>query len=302
MKPVRRIVALAAILWPVLPVALAADAPPAAAPPPVVDCSTPTARTALPEPAFARCVDQLVAQGRRSPGTVSPAALNALVGEVTMRSIATSTPSHVEAIEALAGELERRHETTPLQRAAVVWVLQLNGRYDEARQRQGPEKSMFTSAFPRRVASVSPRRAGDVQAWGWDAKADTLTERFIDLSQGAHVIVRALPSCHFCAQAAVDIEADAGLRKAFAEHAIWIDRPFAGLEQDAMLDWTSRHPDMPMSVMHDPAGWPAPKSLATPDFLYVRDGRLVREIMGWQPGHEEDTREALRAIGIDPSP
>ena len=265
-------------------------------------CDAPTARAALPPPAFAGCVQQLVARSRQSPERLSAAALDALVGEVLMRSIDASAPAHVEAIETLLGELERRHETSPLQRAALVWVLQLNGRYDEARQRQGTTRTIYTSAFPTRVPSTSPRHAGELQTWVWNAKADTLSERFVDLSQGPRVIVMSAPNCHFCAQAVADIDADAGLRKAFAAHAIWVDRPFSGLDQDAMLAWTAAHPDAPITVLLDPAGWPRPGSRGTPDFLFLRDGKVVRELVGWPPGHEDDARQAFRAIGVDASP
>ena len=275
-----------------------APAPPDAAP----GCDTPASRAGLAPAAFARCAQALAARSRQSPRSVTPAALDALVGELVMRSIGASDPAHVQAIETLFAELERRRETTPLQRAALVWVLQLNDRYDEARRRQPSAKSIYSSAFPKRVPSITPRRAGELQTWLWDAKADTLTERFVDLSHGAQVIVWSAPNCHFCAQAASDIEADAGLRKAFAAHAIWVDRPISGLDQDAMLDWSARHPEAPITVMLDPAGWIIPRSLGTPDFLFLRDGRLVEDIVGWQPGHEDDVRRAFRAIGVDASP
>ena len=300
MIPALRLLAFSAIVF---LIAMAhADAGVPAPPEAPAGCATPATRAELAPTAFARCAQQLAARSRQSPQSVTPAALDALVGELVMRSIGASDPAHVQAIEALFAELERRHETTPLQRAALVWVLQLNDRYDEARRRQPPGKTIYSSAFPKRVPSAAPRHAGELQTWVWDAKADTLTERFVDLSHGAQVVVWSAPNCHFCAQAASDIAADAGLRKAFAVHAIWVDRPVSGLDQDAMLDWATRHPDAPITVMLDPAGWPIPRSLGTPDFLFLRDGKLVADIVGWQPGHEDDVRRAFRAIGVDPSP
>jgi len=273
----------------------------AAAPPPAppADCDTPSVRAELALPDFARCVHRIVDRSRQAPAEVPPAALDALVGETVTRSVATTDPLHVDCMEALFAELERREITTSLQRAALVWTLQLNDRYDDARLRQPPARSIYTSAFPHRIASASPRPAGALSAWTWNPAADTLAERFVDLAHGTQVLVLSAPNCHFCEQAANDIDADAALRKAFAQHSTWVMRPFSGLDQDAMRQWAARHPELPISVVLDARGWPLPKVYGTPTLLFLRDGQVVQSITGWQPGHAGDVRAAFRAIGVD---
>ena len=186
-----------------------------------------------------------------------------------------------------------------MQRGALVATLLLNDRYEEARRRQGAGRTLYSSAFPRRVPATAPRPPGALPAWTWDARADTLTERAIDLAHGSRVLVWSAPNCHFCEQAATDIEADAALAKAFGTRALWVQRPFSGLEPQAMLAWTKRHPATPIAVVFDPAGWPIPKGYGTPTFVFLRDGRVVSTIAGWPPDHAKAVRDALRAIGLE---
>jgi hypothetical protein len=273
-----------------------------AASPPAVDpaCAAPPARATLPATAFAGCARQWVALSREAPDRVPAATLQALVDETFMRSIPAADPAYVEAIEASVDELERRKLAEPSDRGLLVVTLQLNDRYDEAMRRQPPERTLYTSAFPRRVPAPRPRAAGALQAWSWDVQADTLTERTVDLAHGARVVVWSAPSCHFCEQAATDIDADPQLAKTLAAHALWVQRPLGGLEREAMQAWTARHPAAPIDVVSDPAGWPMPKAYGTPTFLFLQDGKVVTQVSGWPPDHDARIRQALRAIGLEP--
>ena len=279
--------------------ATAKAATPAAMPP---DCETPSVRGELGLPGFARCVHQVVERSRAAPAEVAPALLDALVQETLARSASTTDPLDVDCMETLFAELERREITTAQQRAALVWTLQLNDRYDEARLRQPPGKSIYASAFPHRVASSAPRPAGARPAWTWHPEADSLAERFVDLAHGAQLLVLCAPDKPACEQAATDIDADAGLKTALAAHATWIMRPVSGLDQDAMRGWVVRHPGLPISVVLDARGWPLPRSCEMPCLLLLRDGQLAQALAGWQPGRARELRAGLRSLGIDVDP
>jgi len=266
------------------------------------DCADAPSRAEAGPLARLACVRAWIARARAVPDRVPAALLDGLIGETLDASIRRADPAHVAAVDALVDELERRGGRSPLRTAARSWVRQLNGRFQEAGSLPRGDPAIDVSVFPRLVPLPAGASASAPRAWDWrwqaDGRGGTLVERAIDLAQGARLVVFAAPNCHFCAQAAAEIDADPGLADAVARHASWLIRPFSGLDGTAMQDWQAAHPRLPMAVVLDPAGWPLPPRYGTPHFLFLRDGRVVKTLTGWPPGAVRSLREGLAAIGV----
>lgn len=275
--------------------ALAGNAPAAAAD---VAC-TPDALVAATTPPDARlaCARTLLA----SPDRVDTEILYATLKQIAwaQRTVIAPDPRDLETVETVAAELERRGAMRPADRRNLRMTLLLFGRLDEAAQDAAAHPTHAGVTVPRQVA-LPGARGGDARYWRWDADADVLREQSVDLRHGTYLIVVASPGCHFCDEAIRDSATDPLLAALF-RRALWLSRPDSHFGQADYERWRSRHPDTPMLVMLDVRGWPMPEVWATPQFEFVRDGRVVRSVEGWSPKSRAAVTDAARELGFTSS-
>lgn len=253
------------------------------------------AKASLPAPALLACTRTLLADRGDAP---SSDALYDSVGAIWLRDTLQPSADDMATLRLVMRELDARHATRPRERRSMVEVLLLNGLVDEAAAYKQQVPSQRAAQYPRVEPLPVAAGTGQARYWRWDWADNVLREQAIDLAHGPRVVVLASAGCHFCAAAATALADDPLLAPVFREHASWIARPDAGFDRDAVRRWDEAHPQAPIRILLDFEGWPRPEVWGTPTFYFLRDGRVLRKVPGWQPDAIESLREGARAIGL----
>jgi hypothetical protein len=85
--------------------------------------------------------------------------------------------------------------------------------------------------------------------------------------------------CHYCEEAASAIQADAGLRRLFAGHALWLASQ--SNDFDYAMAWNHRFPSQPIRIAWQNSEWPMLDWSALPAFYVFRNGHVVEKFLGW---------------------
>jgi hypothetical protein len=118
--------------------------------------------------------------------------------------------------------------------------------------------------------------------------------------EGARIVIVAHPLCGFSRKAMAAIEADHRLMAAMADRTILVAAPKGALEVSEFLRWNRSHPSFPMHPIHAVSDWPGVDDWgSTPIFYFMRDGKLVDKLYGWQTAEsKEGLRAGLMRLGL----
>ncbi|MGH8157582.1 MAG: hypothetical protein ACREPQ_05645 [Rhodanobacter sp.] len=122
-----------------------------------------------------------------------------------------------------------------------------------------------------------------------------MTRNAFDLRAQVQIVVVA--GCHFAADAARYIEADATLDRIFKQHALWLGSQAENV--DDVLHWNREHTSQPMNIAWRDSDWPALGSWAMPTFYIFEHGKLVNQFSGWSNEiTPRQLRTALKQAGL----
>ncbi|MBV8605606.1 MAG: hypothetical protein JO224_13040 [Pelomonas sp.] len=161
--------------------------------------------------------------------------------------------------------------------AALMLAGDLSAALAEARDKHMPIHGWDKVAF----RPLENRASRLEHYWTFSEDGASLTEQEIDLSTGSHIIVYAAPGCGRCAAAANEIPKIESLAPTFARKSLWVSFPDANFSADYYNDWRRRHAEFPTNVILDRANWPRRTLDATPYFVFMKDGVVVAEVIGW---------------------
>jgi hypothetical protein len=125
-----------------------------------------------------------------------------------------------------------------------------------------------------------------------------LIRRPVNLDKPAQVVILTDPHCEFCADFEATLQSQPKLRKALEQHSVWITPPGSVLEFDALQQWNKAHPRLRLNIMYSLQGWPMVKIIATPQFFFLRHGKLVAHEDGWGKDSLTKIKSGLKAIGL----
>lgn len=191
--------------------------------------------------------------------------------------------------------LERRGAATDDDRTRMFRALVDSGQLDQARA--------FAARYPRiPLEAIPPTRnapdvvAGQPSAWRVD-DAGNLERHRIDL-EPPQVILVSHPDCHFSANAMTAILADPALSAIFSQHATLLAPQTPQLGLATLQAWNRAHPTQPTVLVADQRDWPL-DDWDTPNFYFVRGGRVLAHVKGWQTDAQKANLLAgLAAIGL----
>jgi len=125
----------------------------------------------------------------------------------------------------------------------------------------------------------------------------TLVRRTVTLDPHAQVVV--IAGCHFSKDAAEAIETDPVLRPLFSRNTAWITPAGENPADPDLARWNRDHPLAALRTAYRESEWPAIDTWNMPTFYFLRDGRVVAKVVGWQ-GRRDAVLAGYRALGLAP--
>jgi hypothetical protein len=174
-------------------------------------------------------------------------------------------------------ELGRRSVASKLDRQSVVTALVATRRFREAKAYAGTS----IADVPRYVDHSSGNRVSIL--WVEDQGAEVVRRDAMNL-HGTYIVIMSSPLCHFNQAAVRSFDKRKGPLRALFQHAIWLVPPDESTTFSEVAEWNAQHPQEPMQFAYRRTDWPMIDRWEMPTFYFVRDGKLVDEVIGWPHG------------------
>lgn len=189
-----------------------------------------------------------------------------------------------EAHREIVGELLRRSKASDQALADFHAALVAARRWEEARA--------FSERFPALPLETLPELrdersdAASPAVLRPDPSAKVLVRQSVVLGKGAQLVVVSHPDCGFSRRAIAALESDDALDRALPARRLYLAPTFGRLGFDRINQWNAQHPRFPHVLVDRPAEWTFIQTWATPQFLFLVDGKLVEAVTGW-PGDDQ---------------
>ena len=244
-----------------------------------------------------KCASELVEAG--SVDTVPEATLITESGFYYQEAARTGDRRNAEFVRLLDEARERRKSRIWAHSDSYYTALLMVGDIEGAiRERQ--RKNLRVPRLEFAATSVpTVGTQGHPVYWSFNA-AGKLEPSAVRLDEGARIVVYTSPGCGRCQAASKELSGDPALLQDFRDHSIWINVPDANLDRNYYADWDVIHPDFPVHAILSRVGWPEWKVPGTPYFFFMRDGRVVSEMLGWTGTSKRELEVHLRGIGLEP--
>lgn len=234
-------------------------------------------------------------------GTRRLAALetNALYSEVDYYSERVATTGSVldaELVRLFVTEKERRKPPKWSPSAAIYSAFLLSGQVKRAQAEREAKRLQVPNVDFSNVGQSEP---GPGKAASWTFGRDgELVQGVTDLAHGAHIVVYAEPGCRACETATALLAADPQLAEIFEKHAIWVSLPTEDFGAEYFKSWDRRYPRFQIRAIFDRSNWPRQRLPTTPDFFFVKNGKVLAEVLGWSDGSKERIRSIISRMGF----
>lgn len=182
---------------------------------------------------------------------------------------------HVEVFE----ELERRGTATGLQVSALHNTFVAARMWADAGALAKRYPAMELEDLPAHMDAGSETTG--LQVWDFDPAARTLRRRPFNHSGSLTLVVISHPNCAFSRAAVRALESDSSLADELPEQRIFVAPTFGGLQLDSIRAWNAAHPGSRHFLADRPLAWSFVESWETPQFLFLVDGVLVEQVVGW---------------------
>lgn len=200
-----------------------------------------------------------------------------------------TTDAHLWDLRRVIAALEVRHEASAGEVDKFYAALFQGRKFDEMAAFYAKHKDAgLAKPIVYRGAPVGDVRHAVLKV---DPIGNEVSGSQVDLDKGARILVVAHPLCHFTQNAMAAIESDAALAKAFAPASIWVAPADRGVDLAPFQDWNKKHISTPMTIAYAGDGWPEVRIWQTPTFIFLKDGKVTGEVIGWP---KEGNFEALR--------
>lgn len=159
----------------------------------------------------------------------------------------------------------------------------------------------FARAHPPALAQPLPRLidfdpATDAGPSVWAVPTDerVLRRKSLALDEGIQIVAIVGLGCHFSQDAMFAIRTDPRLKRALATRVTWLNAPLGWTDFDEIQAWNREHPDQPMVIAYSKQDWPMFRHWGTPTFHFFRNGKWLREVVGWNG--EQGRRQLLAEL------
>lgn len=203
----------------------------------------------------------------------------------------TMSPEQVAKLELVTSALESRGLAKQIHYSQLYGAYVSIRRFDLAGELSKQHPDVRLEALPEYVQK--PGLSEATRTWlSISTETDKLTREAVADSGADQLIVVAHPLCHFSAQAIVDIASDPLLSDLFRKHAQWLVPPGTYLDFAAVQQWRLDYPEQSLHLAYQASDWPEIDYWGTPTFYFLKNGAVVKKVVGWPP---DGGKEAILA-------
>lgn len=230
-----------------------------------------------------------------SPTTSDPTTQRVVFEALHLLAFTTQAAEHALALRAFADSKQVAPSLTVTELQQVYGVLVRARQFAAAQAWQARMEVGAREFLPIIIDRLGPGASPSV--WVVGKTPDTLERRAAKELAGAQVIMIAGLGCHFSQAALRGIAADPRLAARLAPLTQWLVLPEGQLEFRDLQAWNAAHAMMELRLMHRIEEWLFVEKAATPQFFFLRDGKVVAHISGWpKEGRSEALHHALDAL------
>lgn len=250
----------------------------------------------------ARLVSEAYARERRAAKTADVTALptNDLHDWFKAAAVAgfyAPADDHLADMRRVVAELERRKEASGDEMHTYYAALFQSRKFDAMAAYHLAHPTLEPPIAYRGEAIADPRHA----VLEVPASRGFVVGKTVDLAKGVRILVIAHPLCHFTRGAIADIESRPALERIFAAHSVWVSPADRDIDMSPFQAWNEAHARTPIALAYAAAGWPEVRIWQTPTFFFLRDGKVVGEVVGWpKEGNVESLERELSGLGLLP--
>ena len=125
----------------------------------------------------------------------------------------------------------------------------------------------------------------------------SMTLRPVDIVSRPVIVAVVSGGCHFSRDADEAIAANPDLSAALAEHTIYVDPSRYAVRLHALAE-NNRTKPYKVRVLYKEAGWRGLDFSRIARFYFLRDGRVVHDVVGMRPTIVEELRQGLAKLGL----
>lgn len=211
------------------------------------------------------------------------------------------TDDAVSSVAHLYDQLVRRNIATSDDVESLYRLLIANRRWAGADELAATRSDVGLK--PRPAIQSTARRTE--YRYGYSPSVDGAWLRETPLMDhaGTGLVVSVHPSCQFSRDALDAVFADKGLAPLMRE-AVLLLSPYTDTLDGKVAAWNAAHPDQPMRYAIHKRDWPEISYWGTPSFYFLKDGEVLKKVVGWRKDESGERKAALlegfRLIGVEP--
>ncbi|MFP4335538.1 MAG: hypothetical protein ACLFQC_08725 [Wenzhouxiangella sp.] len=140
-------------------------------------------------------------------------------------------------------------------------------------------------AVPKLVQAGLPPSESSRKLWKVHEDPVRFEAFYLDLSQ-PHLVVISSPGCAFCRRAVRDLTADSILGPLMKEHVIWVTQISINDTYQRLQQFNNTQSSAEHFFVGDPSKWPVDDFGFFPNFVFMANGEVVENLVGWRGGSE----------------
>lgn len=224
--------------------------------------------------------------------------LRALFDALNTKSFYAESTHNAHALERAALALARRTELRPSDVKAVYGAFVAARLFDDATRFK--DRTNFSPSESLPLTLNNTKASLTTTLWFADKTARILERRTIPELSGIQLVVVVSPQCQFSTLAMKTIGLNAKLAALLQPLTYWIVPPDRSLDFSKIQRWNVVHNLLPFTLVHKKEDWAFVDSWETPEFYFLKDGKVVDRLTGWprDGSHEPMLLRKLHALQL----
>ena len=205
--------------------------------------------------------------------------LRALFDALNTKAFYSDSRVNAFALEKFALLLKERADLRASEAKAVFGALVAARDFDRAKYFQKLTNVATPEPLPQTIDATIGKPATTL--WFVNASKRVLERKSIPELHGVQLVVVASLDCQYSVRALNTVTSNDALMRSLPPVAYWIVPPERSLIFSKLQAWNSDHKLLQFALANAKDEWPFIDSWDTPEFYFLRDGKVVDRLTGW---------------------